>query len=88
MSEAETFPPPTFTTLVQTLATQAMVAMGHLEDPIEKKKVKRLDLAKHLIDLLEMLQEKSKSNLNADESYSLSQVLSQLRMAFVQSQGK
>jgi hypothetical protein len=86
MSESEAFPPPTFTTLVQTLATQAMVAVGYLEDPIEKKKVKRPEMAKHLIGLLEMLQEKCKGNLNADESYALSQVLSQLRMAFVQSQ--
>jgi hypothetical protein len=85
---AESFPPPTFTTLVQMLAAQAMVALGQMEDPIEKKKVVRPDLAKHLIDLLEMLQEKSKNNLNADESYSLSQILSQLRMAFVQAQGK
>lgn len=85
MSEPESFPPPTFTTLIQTLGTQAMVALGHLEDPIEKKKVKRLPMAKHVIDMLEMLQEKSKNNLNADESYALSQVLSQLRMAYVQS---
>jgi hypothetical protein len=85
---AESFPPPTFTTLVQMLAAQAMVALGQMEDPIEKKRVVRPDLAKHLIDLLEMLQEKSANNLNADEGYSLSQILSQLRMAFVQAQGK
>lgn len=87
MSESDSLPPPTFTTLVQTLATQSMVALGQFEDPIEKKKVKRLPMAKHFIDLLEMLEEKSKNNLNADESYQLSQVLSQLRMAYVQSQG-
>ncbi len=86
MSETESLPPPTFTTLIQTLATQTMVALGHMDDPLEKKKVKRPDMAKHFIGLLEMLQEKSKNNLNADESYALSQVLSQLRMAFVQAQ--
>jgi hypothetical protein len=86
MSEPESFPPPTFMTLVQMLATQAMVALGQIEDPIEKKQVKRLPLAKHMIDMLEMLQEKTKNNLNADESYALSQVLSQLRLAFVQAQ--
>jgi hypothetical protein len=80
-------PPPTFMTLVQTLASQAMVALGQFEDPIEKKRVKRLPMAKHFIDLLEMLQEKTKSNLNQDEGYALSQVLSQLRMAYIQSQG-
>jgi Domain of unknown function (DUF1844) len=79
-------PPPTFMTLVQTLASQAMVALGQFEDPIEKKRVKRLPMAKHFIDLLEMLQEKTKSNLNQDEGYALSQVLSQLRMAYIQSQ--
>lgn len=86
MTEPE-LPPPTFMTLVQTLASQAMVALGQFEDPIEKKRVKRLPMAKHFIDLLEMLQEKTKSNLNQDESYALSQVLSQLRMAYIQSQG-
>lgn len=85
---SETFPPPTFTTLIQTLAAQAMVALGQMEDPIEKKKVVRIDLAKHMIDMIEMLQEKTKNNLNADEGYGLSQVLSQLRMAFIQAQGK
>lgn len=86
MTEPE-LPPPTFMTLVQTLASQAMVALGQFEDPIEKKRVKRLPMAKHFIDLLEMLQEKTKSNLNQDEGYALSQVLSQLRMAYIQSQG-
>lgn len=69
--------------LVTTLATQAMVALGIVPDPEQDKPVVRLNQAKHLIDLLAVLEEKTKGNLASDEAEMLQDALHQLRMAYV-----
>ena len=76
-------PPATFPILVTTFATQAMAALGQLPDPIEGKPVVRKELAKFQIDMLGVLEEKTKGNLSSEESSMLTDVLHQLRMAFV-----
>ncbi len=76
-------PPATFPILVTTFATQAMTALGQLPDPIEGKPVVRKELAKFQIDMLGVLEEKTKGNLSSEESTMLTDVLHQLRMAFV-----
>lgn len=75
-------PPATFPFLVSMLGTQALVAMGQLADN-EAPEV-RLDYAKHYIDLLGLLEEKTKGNLNQDESSLLFDWLHQLRLGFVE----
>jgi hypothetical protein len=57
--------------------------MGRLPDPVEGHPVVRPDLAKHYVDLLGMLEEKTKGNLTPEESEMLGDVLHELRMAFV-----
>jgi hypothetical protein len=76
-------PPASFPFLLTTLATQAMAALGQLPDPIEEKPVVRLSHAKHYIDTLGVLEEKTKGNLTREESDMLTSLLHQLRMAFV-----
>ena len=76
-------PPASFTALVTSLMAPALVAMGHVPDPAEGHPVVRPDLAKHCIDMLGMLEEKTKGNLTPEESRMLSDVLHQLRMLFV-----
>jgi hypothetical protein len=76
-------PPASFPLLVTTLATQAMAALGQLPDPIENQPVVRLELAKHYIDTLAVLEEKTKGNLSGDEFAMLEQVLHELRMGFI-----
>ena len=66
-----------------TLATQALVALGQIPDPLEKRPILNLELAKHHIDMIAMLEEKTKGNLAPDEAEMLDSVLQQLRMAFV-----
>ncbi len=66
-----------------TLATQAMVALGQLPDPFENKPVVNLELAQHHIDMLAMLEAKTKGNLDPDEAEMLAAVLHQLRMVYV-----
>lgn len=76
-------PDASFPMLVSSLAAQAMVAMGKLADPVQGHPVVRPDMAKHFIDLLGMLQEKTRGNLSPQESGMLDNFLHELRMMFV-----
>ncbi len=77
-------PPANFTTLVNSLATQVLMALGGVEDPETKKRYVDLDLGKFHVDTLAVLQEKTKGNLYDVESSLLDRVLYELRMNFVQ----
>jgi hypothetical protein len=60
-----------------------MMALGRGPDPREGHPVVRPDWAKHHIDTLAMLEDKTKGNLAADEAEMLSAVLHELRMLFL-----
>lgn len=77
------FPPADFTLLISMLATQAFSAMGHIPDPATGQASKHPEVAKHMIDLLAVLEEKTKGNLDPQEKAALESVLHQLRMAYV-----
>lgn len=77
------FPPATFVALVQTLATQAAIFMSDERDPDTGRSIRNLDLAKHNIDLLGVLEEKTKGNLTDDEKKVLDRFVYELRMAYV-----
>ena len=79
----EPLPPASFSTLVMTLATQAMAALGQLSEPQDGKITVELEYGKHLIDTLAMLEEKTKGNLTNDEAAMLENALHQLRMLYV-----
>jgi hypothetical protein len=76
-------PPATFPLLVTMLSTQALAALGLLHDPSQGAPQPDHELAKHSIDLLAMLEEKTKGNLSTEESSLLAQTLHELRMLFV-----
>ncbi len=76
-------PPASFTLLVTTLATQAMAAMGLMPGAEGESPPVNLDFAKHFVDMLSVLEEKSKGNLTDAERSYLQDALHQLRMAFV-----
>jgi hypothetical protein len=65
------------------LATQAMAALGLLHDPSQGEQPIEPQIAKHFIDLLGMLETKTKGNLSAEETSLLSQTLHELRMLYV-----
>ncbi|MEQ8787364.1 MAG: DUF1844 domain-containing protein [Pirellulaceae bacterium] len=77
-------PPASFPLLVSSMATQAAMALGQLAIPGEDKPVVRPELARHYIDLLGVLEEKTKGNLTPEESKMLEGVLHELRMLFLQ----
>lgn len=76
-------PEASFLVLLSTLGTQAMAAMGLLPDPISGNPNVNLPMAKHFIDTLEVLKEKTKGNLSEMEEAHLRDALHQLRMTFV-----
>lgn len=72
-----------FTGLVSMLFTQTLFSLGFIQAKGEEKRPPDLGLAKYNIDLLEMLEEKTKGNLSDDEQATLSNTLNELRMAYV-----
>jgi len=78
-----------FTALVSMLVTQALFALGVLgvKGQEEQKREPDLELAKYNIDMLEMLEEKSKGNLTEQEQKVLTDTLNQVRMAYVKVAG-
>jgi hypothetical protein len=82
-TEEEQLPQASLAFLVTSLATQAMVALGQIPDPFENKSVVRLAHARHHIDMLGVLEEKTQGNLTPEEKSLLAHVLTDLRMAYV-----
>lgn len=76
-------PPASLAMLISTFYSQAMMALGVMENPSTGKKDTDLRMAKHFIDTLEMLQEKTKGNTNDEENKMFDEVLHLLRMAYV-----
>jgi hypothetical protein len=77
------FPPASFEMLVTTLATEALVALGQVPNPLTDKAEMQPEQAKYLIDTLEVLQQKTKGNLTAAEQQLIDSILHQMRMLFV-----
>ncbi|MDA7951544.1 MAG: DUF1844 domain-containing protein [Pirellulaceae bacterium] len=80
---AQSMPPVSFTLLVTSLATQALVSLGKFPDPVSGETTVSKEQAKHYIDLLGVLEEKTKGNLDNEEKELLEGSLHQLRMLFV-----
>lgn len=81
--ESPQLPEASFSMLVTTLAMQASVALGQMPDPMTGQPAIQKPIAKHYIDLLAMLQEKTKGNLDKEEADLIESAVHQLRMAFV-----
>ncbi|HQI82008.1 MAG TPA: DUF1844 domain-containing protein [Deltaproteobacteria bacterium] len=73
-----------FTTLVMSFASAAMISMGRVPEPATGTIHRDLATAQQNIDILTLLQEKTRGNLNADEERLMDQILYELRMSFVE----
>jgi hypothetical protein len=82
-AEAKGLPPVDFTTFVLSLGSSALMHLGEVESPQTGKIEKDLAMAKHTVDLLLMLQEKTKGNLVAQEASLLEGLLFDLRLRYV-----
>ncbi len=76
-------PNPHFASLVESLASQALMFMGAVRDPMTGDVHQDLGQAQAMIEMLQMMDEKTKGNLSKDEEEMLKQVLDEVRMHFV-----
>ncbi len=72
-----------FSTFIFSLNSSALVLLGAVEDPATGKKEKNIPMAKQTIDIIGMLEEKTKGNLTIDEENLLKNILHDLRILFV-----
>lgn len=72
-----------FATFILSLNSSALVQLGLLEDPSSGQKDKNLPLAKQTIDIIGLLEEKTRGNLSRDEEHMLRSILYDLRMLYV-----
>lgn len=77
-------PPATFDTLVSTMATQALFAMGAIPDPRTGQRMQHLDLARHHIDMLSVIELKTRGNLSEEETGLIAGTLYELRSRYIQ----
>lgn len=87
ISEDEEIPgeqdPASFVNFIMSLASQAAAALGAMPHPATGQRMLDLDLAKHWIDTLAMLKDKTKGNMHPKEEALLTGLLSDLRMQYV-----
>jgi hypothetical protein len=85
----ESLPPMTFGAFVLMLSTSARVHLGEAVVPGGDEAVEPdLELAHQTIDILEMLEEKTRGNLDSDEEHLIQSVLHDLRMRYVEVRDK
>ena len=76
-----------FAALISMLTTQALFAMGLLQMKGQEERMPDLELAKYNIDMLQILEEKTRGNLTEEEEAVLGNTLNDLRMGYVKIAG-
>ncbi|MDO5554452.1 MAG: DUF1844 domain-containing protein [Planctomycetia bacterium] len=79
---------PTLITVATNLATQAMVSMGIIPNPMTGKSVFLLNQAKHLIDTVQLIFDKTAGNRTDEESKTLDGIIHELHMLFIAAQNE
>ena len=75
--------PASFTNFIMSIASNAASSLGMMEHPVTGKREVELELGKHWIDILGMLQQKTRNNLLPQEQQILESLLADLRMQYV-----
>ena len=75
--------PASFVSLIMSLASNAAAALGMMPHPVTGETGVDLKTAKHWIDVLGMLEQKTRGNLDAQEAQMLEGLLADLRMQYV-----
>jgi len=76
-----------FTAFIMSLATTAAVHFGDIADPVSGTSQPNLPAASQMIDILSMLKEKTRGNLDAEETELVDNLLYELRMRYVEASG-
>jgi hypothetical protein len=82
--EQETLPEINFSAFVISLSTQALLHLGEIANPMTGKVEVDVPVAKQMIDIIAMLKDKTRGNLNASEDRLLEDILFDLRMKYVE----
>ena len=73
-----------FFAFLQSLYVSALMALGEVENPETRRLETNLQLARQNIDILALLKDKTQGNLTDEESSFLTQIVTQLQLAFVE----
>jgi hypothetical protein len=81
--KAPPLPEVNFNSLIFSLSSSALLALGEIADPQTGEKREDLPMAKHSIDIISMLKDKSKGNLDNEEQKFIDSMLADLRLRYV-----
>ncbi|MCF8091151.1 MAG: DUF1844 domain-containing protein [Desulfotignum sp.] len=79
-----TLPRVDFSSFILSIYSSGLVQLGKVEDPSTGQIKKDLTVAKYTVDMMAMLSEKTKGNLNKDEENLMRALLSEIRLAYVE----
>ncbi len=82
-NKKQELPEVNFSMFILSLNTSALVHLGQIPDPLTQEKKVDLPLARHTIDTLQMLREKTKGNLTKEEERLLDSILYELRILYL-----
>lgn len=82
------YPPITFSDFIVSLSTSAIFHFGDIPDPVSGKAEKNLGAAKQTIDILGIIEQKTRGNLDDNEKKLMEAVLFELRMRYVKERDK
>jgi hypothetical protein len=82
--DVETLPEINFSTFIISLSTQTLMHLGEIPNPLGGKSETDVPVAKQMIDILGMLQAKTRNNLDEGEERLIEDVLFNLRMKYVE----
>ncbi len=81
--EAAGTPEANFATFIASMAMEAMIFLGQIQNPVTKKTEESMPQAKYIIDTIAIIKEKTKGNLSAEEANSIDGILYELRSKYV-----
>jgi hypothetical protein len=76
-------PPIDFPSYILSYYTQGMVLLGEVPNPYTNKKEEDIESARHMIDILSMIEQKTKGNLSKEEQQLLESVIYELRIKYM-----
>lgn len=82
--EEVALPPVDFKTFIASLATTALINLGHIPNPSTGETIKNLEVARYHIDTIDMLSEKTRGNLTEDEEEFLREILRDLKLRYIE----
>ncbi len=83
-SVAQDVPEITFSAFIISLSTQALMHLGEIPNPLSGEVEKEISVAKQMIDIIGLLQDKTRGNLDQGESKLIEDILFDLRMRYVE----